>query len=111
MARVGAPGVESASGRRRKERAVLRRTFKVLTFILILCSAAAARAQSSDPCASGTPSDPAYYADMKEIPRGAGYLATLFEKAQLDNPAVPVVARGFKVISSAKQHAVKVGCV
>jgi len=90
-------------------RGMLSRASRVLPFLLLLCTAA--RAQSSDPCAKSPPSDPAYYADMKEIPRGAGYLAALWEKTQLDDPAVPVVVRGLKTISSAKQHAVKVGCV
>lgn len=47
-----------------------RLTFGVIIFVLILCAAGAARAQSSDPCEKGTPSDPAYYADMKEVPGG-----------------------------------------
>ena len=47
-----------------------RLTFGVITFIFVLCAAGAARAQSSDPCGSQPPSDSAYYADMKELPRG-----------------------------------------
>lgn len=90
---------------------MLSRTFRVLSFLFILCPAWAARAQSSDPCASSPPSDPAYYADMKEMPRGRWNLGDLFEKAQLDNPATPVVVRGLGTVSSAKQRAVKIGCV
>jgi ABC-type sugar transport system substrate-binding protein len=84
---------------------------RVLALLFLLSAAGAARAQSSDPCASGQPSDPAYYADMKEVPGGRWNLGGGFEKAQLDNPSVPVVVRGLKSISSAKQHAVKYGCV
>src|SRR5689334_22823457 len=87
------------------------RIFKVLTLLFLLGAAASARAQSSDPCAGRPPSDPAYYADMKEVPPGKWNLGGGFEKAQLDNPATPVVVRGLNSISSAKQHAVKYGCV
>lgn len=90
---------------------MLSRTSRVLPLLFLFCSAGAARAQSPDPCGSGTPSDPAYYADMKEVPGGKWNLGAGLEKAQLDNPAVPVVVTGTKTISSAKQHAVKFGCV
>jgi hypothetical protein len=87
------------------------RILRVLPLLFLLCAAAPARAQSPDPCASGSPSDPAYYADMKEVPGGKWTLGGLFERAQIDNPAVPVVVIGLKTISSTKQHAVKYGCV
>ena len=88
------------------------RTFRVLTFLSILCAAGAARAQQfPEVCEHRLPKDPAYYADMKEMPRGKWNLGDLFEKAQLDNPSTPVVVRGLATISSAKQRAVKISCV
>jgi len=86
-------------------------TFKALPLLFLLCSAVSARAQTPDPCASGQPSDPAYYADMKEVPPGKWNLGGGFEKAQVDNPSAPVVVVGLKNISSAKQRAVKYACV
>lgn len=88
-----------------------RRISRVLPLLFLLCAAGAARAQSPDPCASGQPTDPAYYADMKEVPGGKWNLGGLFEKAQLDNLSTPVVVVGLKSISSTKQHAVKYACV
>jgi hypothetical protein len=90
---------------------MLSRALRVLPFLFVLCTAGAARAQSSDPCGRGTPSDPAYYADMKEVPGGKWNLGGGFERAQIENPAVPVVVRELKSISSTKQRAVKYGCV
>jgi hypothetical protein len=57
------------------------------------------------------PSDPAYYADMKELPRGKWGLADQFEKGQFKNDALPVVIRGLGSISSQKHRAVKFRCV
>jgi hypothetical protein len=87
-----------------------RRTLFLLPALLLFSAAGVARAQSSGPCDLGPPSDPAYYADMKELPRGKWNLGSLFDKAQLDAPSTPVALRGLSQISSAKQRAVKLGC-
>lgn len=93
-----------------------RRTFGVITFMFILCAAGAGRAQEYDPCEGHPlpplpPPDSPYYADMKELPRGKWGLADQFEKAQMDNPATPVVIRGLGSSSSVKHRAAKFSCV
>lgn len=93
-----------------------RRTFWVFTFMLILCAAGAARAQEYDPCkdrpgAPPPPPDSPYYNDMKEMPRGKWGLGDKFEKAQMDDPATPVVIRGLGSASSVKHRAAKFSCV
>jgi hypothetical protein len=91
--------------------------FGVITFIfLLLCAADAARAQAYDPCAGNPlpplpPPDSPYYNDMKELPRGKWGLGDQFEKAQVDNPATPVVIRGLGSTSSEKHRAAKFSCV
>lgn len=88
-----------------------RRTFSIITFMFVLCAAGTTRAQSSDPCSMKPPSDPEYYADMKEMPRGKWGLANQFEKGQFKNDALPVLIRGLGSVSSQKQRAVKFSCV
>ena len=93
-----------------------RLTFVVITFVFILCAAGAARAQTYDPCAGHPlppppPPDSPYFNDMKELPRGKWGLGDQFEKAQVDNPATPVVIRGLGSASSVKHRAAKFSCV
>lgn len=93
-----------------------RRMFGVITFIFLLCAAGAARAQEYNPCKGNPlpplpPPDSPYYNDMKELPRGKWGLGDQFEKAQMDNPATPVVIRALGSTSSVKHRAAKFSCV
>jgi hypothetical protein len=93
-----------------------RLTFVIITFVFVLCAAGAARAQAYDPCKGHPlppppPPDSPYYNDMKELPRGKWGLGDQFEKAQMDNPATPVVIRGLGSASSVKHRASKYSCV
>lgn len=93
-----------------------RRSIGVITFMFILCAVVSARAQAYDPCkghpgAPPPPPDSPYYNDMKELPRGKWGLGDQFEKAQMDNPATPVVIRGLGSSSSVKHRAAKFSCV
>lgn len=63
------------------------------------------------PVAPLPPPDSPYYSDMKELPRGKWGLGDQFEKAQMDDPATPVVIRGLGSISGQKSRAVKFTCV
>jgi hypothetical protein len=88
-----------------------RRIFRAVTFALLFCAAASARGQESGPCGGRPPSDPNYYADMKELPPGKFGFSYMFDRAQLDDPSSPLVVRWVNGITSAKQRAGKIACV
>ena len=88
-----------------------RRIFRVFPCLLILCAAGAAYGQSPEVCENKLPKDPAYYADMKELPPGKYGFSYVFDKAQYDDPSAPVALRGLGGISSAKPRALKLSCV
>jgi hypothetical protein len=87
-----------------------RRILFILPALLILCAAGAARAQSPEVCENKLPKDPAYYADMKELPPGKFGFSYNFDKPQFDDPSTPVALRGMGAISSPKR-ALKLSCV
>ena len=87
-----------------------RRVSLVFPVLLLLCAAGAARGQASGPCEQHPPSDPAYYADMKEMPRMKGGLSWTSDRAQFDDASTPVVVRALNGITSTKQRAGKLSC-
>lgn len=95
-------------------RAMRRLTLGVITFMLIACSAGAARAQqpegASGPCEKRPQSDPANYADMKLMPEGKYFLSYMGDRAQFDDASTPVVVRGVTGTTSSKERAGKVSC-
>jgi hypothetical protein len=87
-----------------------RRILFLLPALFLLCAAGAARGQSPEVCENKLPKDPAYYADMKELPPGKFGFGYLSDKPQYDDPSAPVVLRGMGAISSPKR-ALKLSCV
>ena len=90
---------------------MLRRMFRVLPLLFLLCAAGAARAQASGPCERKPPSDPAYYADMKEMPPGKYNFSYVFDKAQVEDASAPAAVRFMVGITSTKQRSGKISCV
>ena len=82
----------------------------LLPALLLFVAAGAAYGQSPEVCEHKLPKDPAYYADMKELPPGKYGFSYNFDKPQFDDPAAPVVLRGLGGISSPKR-ALKLSCV
>src|SRR5687768_6973535 len=91
--------------------AMTRRITCVLLLTLLFCAAGPAYGQWPEVCENKLPKDPAYYADMKELPPGKFGFSYTFDKPQFDDPSVPVVVRGLSGISSPKPRAVKLSCV
>lgn len=89
-----------------------RGTLGVVTFMLLLSAAGAARGQQfPEVCENKAPKDPAYYADMREFPPGKFGFGYVFDKPQMDDPSAQVVLRGLGGVSSAKPRALKLSCV
>lgn len=87
-----------------------RRILFPLLPLFLLCSAGVAGAQERGPCAYSPPSDPTYYADMKEMPAGKYSLSYTFDRAQIDNASTPVIVRGLNGITGTNQRSGKLGC-
>ncbi len=79
---------------------------------LFLFAAASARAQqqSSGLCHHGPIKDPAYYADLKELPGGKWTLSYIMDRAQAADASTPVVLVGLHGVSSPKPRAAKIDC-
>ena len=91
---------------------MLRRVFRAIPFLLLLCTAGAARAQGfPEACENRAPKDPAYYADMKELPPGKLGFSYLNDRKQFDDPSVQVVLNSVGVFSKLNTRAFKLGCV
>ena len=89
-----------------------RLTSGVITFMFILCAAGAALGQHfPEVCENKAPKDPAYYADMKELPPGRLGFSYLNDRRQFDDRSVPVTLQSVGVTSSAKPRAFKLSCV
>ncbi len=88
-----------------------RRVFYVLTLLLVFCAAGAARGQSPEVCENKLPKDPAYYADMKELPPGKFSFSYIFDKPQFDDASAPVALSGMGAISAPKRRGLKLSCV
>jgi hypothetical protein len=89
-----------------------RGTFGVVTFMLLLSAAGAARGQQfPEVCENKPPKDPAYYADMKEFPPGKFSFGYVFDKPQVDDPSSKVVLTSLGGINSPKPRALKLSCV
>lgn len=88
-----------------------RRILFLLPALFLLCAASPAYGQWPEVCENKPPADPAYYADMKELPPGKFGFSYIFDKAQLDDPSAPVALRGLSGISGQKVRAVKLSCV
>lgn len=87
--------------------------FGVISFMLIVCAAGAARSrqqEASGPCESRPPSDPAYYADMKLMPEGKYFMSYMGDRAQFDDASTPVVVRGVTGTTSSKERSGKISC-
>ena len=87
-----------------------RRIFRAFLLLFALCATGAAYGQAPEVCENKLPKDPAYYADMKEMPRGKSGFSYTFDKARVDDSSTPVVVLGLGGISSAKQRAGKLSC-
>lgn len=88
-----------------------RRILCLLPALFLLCAAVPAYGQWPEVCENKPPKDPAYYADMKELPPGKFGFSYIFDKAQFDDPSAPVALRGLSGISGQKLRAVKLSCV
>ena len=88
-----------------------RRIFRAFLLLFALCATGAAYGQAPEVCENKLPKDPAYYADMKELPPGKFGFSYTFDKTQFDDTSAPVVVRGLGGISGAKPRAVKLSCV
>ncbi|HEX8354521.1 MAG TPA: hypothetical protein VF611_16570 [Pyrinomonadaceae bacterium] len=87
-----------------------RRLFGALPFLLALCAAGAAQGPPLVGCEDKPVKDPAYYADIKEMPPGKFGFAFNFDKPQFDDASSPVALSGLSSASAPRPHAIKLRC-
>lgn len=88
-----------------------RRVFSFLSLLILVCAAGAVvRAQAPAPCEPQLPSDPAFWADIKEVPEGAGRFSYSFDRRQYEDASAPVVVRMLWGVTSLKVRGGKLRC-